>query len=107
MKAKHTAQISLFETEPVPQPPKQKQADEQLSNGPLPFEILVNGTWCQASQRLVKGTEVFAITGLSPKPLFVTYAERNTGDYFWTSVPEGNQALAQEIGSQIDLHLKK
>ncbi len=38
--------------------------------------------------------------------LFVTRAKNFNANKFWTSVPEGKQKLAEEIGELIELHYK-
>jgi hypothetical protein len=38
--------------------------------------------------------------------LFITKASDMDGSLFWTSVPEGRQQVALEIGALIDQHLK-
>ena len=45
-------------------------------------------------------------TAAGSGPLFLTRAKNAEGVYFWTSVPEGKQKLAEEIGALIEPLLK-
>lgn len=37
--------------------------------------------------------------------LFLTRAKDSEGSYFWTSIPEGKQQLAEQIGLLIEQHI--
>ena len=53
------------------------------------------------------GTQrIYKVTFPSGSPLLLTRAKNADGVYFWTSVPEGKQQQAEEIGSLIEPILK-
>ena len=54
----------------------------------------------------INGQRIYRIQLPSSAPLLMTRAKNADGVYFWTSVPEGKQKLAEEIGSLIEPLLK-
>lgn len=52
------------------------------------------------------GQRIYKINFPASPPLFLTRAKNAEGIYFWTSVPEGKQKLAEEIGALIEPLLK-
>ena len=52
------------------------------------------------------GQRIYKINFPSAPPLLMTRAKNADGVYFWTSVPEGKQKLAEEIGPLIEPILK-
>ena len=54
----------------------------------------------------VAGQRIYKVNFPSAAPLFLTRAKNAEGKYFWTSVPEGKQKLAEEIGTLIEPYLK-
>ncbi|TKK65428.1 hypothetical protein FC093_20165 [Ilyomonas limi] len=70
------------------------------------FELDYKGSKIRVQEHTVAGTTVFRIVFPdSRKPLVVTRATRNNYTDFWTSVPEGRQKEAEEIGELISEHL--
>jgi hypothetical protein len=54
----------------------------------------------------VVGQRIYKINFPATPPLFLTRAKNADGIYFWTSVPEGKQKLAEQIGALIEPMLK-
>jgi hypothetical protein len=54
----------------------------------------------------VVGQRIYKVNFPSAAPVFLTRAKNAEGKYFWTSVPEGKQQLAEEIGAIIEPYLK-
>ena len=53
------------------------------------------------------GTQrIYKVNLPSATPLLITRAKNADGVYFWTSVPEGKQQMAVEIGTLIEPILK-
>jgi len=48
------------------------------------------------------GQTLYKATFSDKPPLFITRAKNADAAYFWTSVPEGRQRLAEEIGKHIE-----
>ena len=58
-------------------------------------------------KQLVKATEFFIVAFEDKRPnLALTLGKKLSGKPFWTSIPEGRQKEAQEIGYLIDNHFK-
>jgi len=55
----------------------------------------------------VAGQRIYKLNFPSAAPIFLTRAKNAEGQYFWTSVPEGKQKLAEEIGALIEPLLKE
>jgi hypothetical protein len=59
-------------------------------------------------ERMVIGTFACFRVGLIGKSvLVVTSAEKEGGQKFWTSVPEGRQAEAEQIGPLIEAYYRR
>ena len=72
------------------------------------FEIIFNDTTVPVRELNVAGNRpMFLVPMPDGKPLVLTTATSATGEVFWTSVPEGKQALAQRIGKLIEAHFRK
>lgn len=71
------------------------------------FEIIFNDTTVPVRELNISGRPMFMIAMQDGKPLVITTATSAEGQVFWTSVPEGKQALAQSIGELIEAHFKK
>jgi hypothetical protein len=54
----------------------------------------------------VVGQRIYKVNLPSAASIFLTRAKNAEGKYFWTSVPEGKQKLAEEIGALIEPYLK-
>jgi len=78
------------------------QTPEQVS-----FTIDFRGSILRVSEHQVGKNQVFRI--LFPdqrKPLVINLAKGYEGDKFWTSIPEGRQQEAEDIGAIVEQHLK-
>lgn len=64
------------------------------------FEIDYQGSAMQIAEHRLPSGRVFYIEFAQPKvkPLVITVAEDDEGHRFWTSLPEGRQEEATEIG---------
>ena len=64
------------------------------------FEITYEGSIAMVAEHSLKSGRVFHIDFAQPtiKPLIITVAYDSDDKKFWTSVPEGRQELAEEIG---------
>lgn len=65
------------------------------------FTITYNGKEVNVQPYTFKNRELFAI-GLSQKQLIITKTEKLNGTEIWTSLPQGDQKLAEQIGRLID-----
>ena len=52
------------------------------------------------------GTQVLYRVNFHNKPLLLSRAKDANGAYFWTSIPEGKQKLAEQIGPLIETYIK-
>lgn len=71
------------------------------------FEIIFNDVTVPVRELNISGRPMFMIPVQDGKPLVITTATNAEGKAFWTSIPEGRQALAQSIGELIEAHFKK
>lgn len=72
----------------------------------LMFELNHNGIKLKVQEHNINGTTVFRILFPdSRKPLVITSATHISYTDFWTSIPEGRQKEAEEIGALISEHL--
>ena len=70
------------------------------------FELDYKGNNIKVQEHTVAGSKVFRIIFPDRRaPLVVTKAEKFNTEDFWTSVPEGRQKEAEEIGALISEHL--
>ncbi|SEN02580.1 hypothetical protein SAMN05192574_102219 [Mucilaginibacter gossypiicola] len=66
------------------------------------FEIDYDGLPAQVSEHHLEDMRVFRIVFSDKrKPLIVTVAEKPGGKKWWTSVPQGRQQEAEEVGKLI------
>ncbi len=70
-------------------------------DAPNEFEIFYKGEAVKVN-RVVMGNEKLFNVQLS-SPLVITRADHFNGGKFWTSIPEGKQNLAEEIGPLIEV----
>ncbi|HYJ38025.1 MAG TPA: hypothetical protein VEV87_05390 [Chitinophagaceae bacterium] len=70
------------------------------------FDINYKGQLLNVQVVDINGQRIYRIQLPSSGPLLMTRAKNADGVYFWTSVPEGKQKLAEEIGSLIEPLLK-
>ena len=70
------------------------------------FDIDYKGQQVKVQILDVVGQRIYKINFPTSAPLFLTRAKNAEGVYFWTSVPEGKQKLAEEIGGLIEPILK-
>jgi hypothetical protein len=52
------------------------------------------------------GQTLYRATFADKPPLFIARAKNADSVFFWTSVPEGRQQLAEEIGKLIEKYIK-
>lgn len=71
------------------------------------FEVIFNGKKVPVKEVTMAGRPLFLVGIGAGKPLVITRATSNEGQLFWTSIPEGQQALAVSIGKLIDAHFRK
>lgn len=71
------------------------------------FEVIFNGKKIRVKEVTLAGRPLFLVSMGAGKPLVITQATSNEGQLFWTSIPEGQQALAVSIGKLIDAHFRK
>jgi len=69
-----------------------------------PFKVKYQDAECQVEQMDIKGAEIYRVT-IGNRIVILTKAERQNGKSFWTSVPEGDQSLAERLGLLIDAHV--
>lgn len=69
-------------------------------NGEI-FTIIYNGQEVKVQPYTSQNRELFAV-GLPQKQLIITKSEKLNGTEFWTSMPQGDQKLAEQIGKLID-----
>lgn len=67
-----------------------------------PFEFSYQGQRIQVRPRLVGRDWVYALYFEDGRaPLIITHAKANHGAKFWTSLPEGRLAEAEEMGAYV------
>lgn len=72
-----------------------------------PFELEVKGQVLKVSEQELTGKRVFHVSyGQGAKPLVITVAVAPGGKKFRTSVPQGRQQEATEIGKLIAEHIR-
>jgi len=71
------------------------------------IEIIYRGEQAKVQILDVAGQRIYKVNFLSSAPIFLTRARNAEGKYFWTSVPEGKQKIAEEIGVIIEPYLKE
>lgn len=72
-----------------------------------PFEVFFEGNTVRVSEHELKGKRIFHIDfGGRKKPLVLTVAMNRKDEKFWTSIPEGRQNEAEQIGKLIAVHIR-
>ena len=71
------------------------------------IDIDYNGEAVKVQILDVVGQRIYKVNFPSTAPVFLTRAKNAEGKYFWTSVPEGKQKLAEAIGAIIEPYLKE
>ena len=69
------------------------------------FQIEKDGNNINIEPVSIGGQNLFRIFFENQKPFFITRTENNTKK-FWTSVPEGKQQIAEQVGLLIEQHYK-
>lgn len=72
-----------------------------------PFELEYEGTRIKVAEHDIKDKRIFYIdfNGVR-KPLTITVGLNRFDEKFWTSIPEGRQEEAEEIGKLIAGHIR-
>jgi len=72
------------------------------------FEITYRGSAALVAEHSLKSGRVFHIEFAQPamKPLVITVAHDSDDKKFWTSVPEGRQELAEELGRLVAAYIR-
>jgi hypothetical protein len=70
------------------------------------FEVIYQDSTVQIERVTVAGQMLYKAVFADRPPLFIHQATDSRGNFFWTSVPEGRQHVAHEIGTLINVHLK-
>jgi hypothetical protein len=94
-------QVDLFGASPVK---KIIAKPAPIRNEPLKELALQYGDVRATARRyaIKKGEVYHVVFSDNRKPLVITLAERPNGKDFWTSLPEGRQQEAEDIGRLID-----
>jgi hypothetical protein len=72
-----------------------------------PFEIEYEGRPANVTEHNVQDTRVFHITFRDKRnPLVITVADAPGDKKWWTSVPQGRQTEAEQIGKLIAAHIR-
>lgn len=72
-----------------------------------PFEIRCNEQLLHVAEHEINGKRIFHVNFSSGlKPLVITVGLNARDQKFWTSVPEGRQREATEIGKLIAEHIR-
>jgi hypothetical protein len=72
------------------------------------FEIRYDGAPATVTEHALKSGRIFRIefSNRSVKSLIITVAHDANEKKFWTSIPEGRQALAEEVGKLVASYLR-
>ena len=72
-----------------------------------PFEIEYKGAVTKVTEAEIKSRRIFHIQFAdNKKPLTITIGRDNTEVKFWTSIPEGRQKEAEEVGRLIAAYIR-
>jgi hypothetical protein len=72
-----------------------------------PFEIAYKGSLLRVTEAAIKSRRVFNIQFTDGrKPLTITVGQTNEDVKFWTSIPEGRQEEAEEVGKLIAAYIR-
>ncbi|MET3982022.1 hypothetical protein ABIB62_004638 [Mucilaginibacter sp. UYP25] len=71
------------------------------------FEIEYKGSVTKVTEAEIKKRRIFHIMYANrKKPLTITIGRDNTDVKFWTSIPEGRQEEAEEVGKLIAAYIR-
>jgi len=70
------------------------------------FDINFNGKVLKVKEVLMGKDKLYVVSGEDMPPLGLTLAMAHGGGKFWTSMPEGRQQEAEDIGPLIDEYFK-
>jgi len=72
-----------------------------------PFELEVSGKMLRISEHELANKRIFHVHyGAGTKPLVIAVAVAANNKKFWTSIPQGRQKEATEIGKLIAEHIR-
>lgn len=72
-----------------------------------PFQLEIEGNIIQVTEHDLKGKRVFHLNFNGwKKPLIITVALTRSDEKFWTSIPEGRQKEAEQVGKLIAAHIR-
>ena len=67
-----------------------------------PYTIDYDGYVLTVREAIIEGRRIFNVRfSINVKPINLTVVDNGKGFKFWTSIPEGRQAIADEIGPVI------
>lgn len=73
----------------------------------LPFDIEYKGLTAKVQQIGYDENRIFNITfSDNRKPLVITVSVKQDGTKWWTSVPQGRQIEAEEVGKLIAIYIR-
>jgi hypothetical protein len=73
----------------------------------LPFDIEYKGLTAKVQQIGYDENRIFNITfSDNRKPLVITVSVKRDGTKWWTSVPQGRQIEAEEVGKLIAMYIR-
>lgn len=70
------------------------------------FDINFSGRVLKVKEVKMGKDKLYVVSGEGMQPLGLTVARAHGGGEFWTSMPEGRQQEAEDIGPLIDEYLK-
>lgn len=72
-----------------------------------PFEVELKSQKLRISEHELAGKRVFHVDfGTGEKPLIITVGVNARDEKFWTSIPQGRQKEAAEVGKLIAEHIR-
>jgi len=74
--------------------------------GPKSFEVTYKDKLVKVEELSIAAQTIYRVHFQDQPALVITRAQKNVGSRFWTSIPEGKQKLAEEIGSLIEEKIK-
>lgn len=78
-----------------------------MENVPEIFDLDYKAGKIKVQQRFVSGTTIYRVMFQDKRPpLSITRATNSNAARWWTSIPEGRQREADEIGPLIEVYLK-
>jgi hypothetical protein len=67
-----------------------------------PYTIPYDGYVLTVTEAYIEGSRIFHVEfSINVKPINLVVVESNKGHRYWTSIPQGRQAVADEIGPVI------